>query len=289
MSAAMHAYHSTKMQGYTDDWVGLGGTPDTQTQACYTCHPGRNTECLRGAMTQTVNCQNCHGKMAAVGGMSPLMAGGSIDGTNDGKPRRPWMDLPRCQSCHTGDAVSYSNLDPSLMASDGLRTIFAFDPHDAAASPRLANNTRFAENSGKLFRFSKGHGGIACEGCHNSTHAIWSNPVDTHNDNVAAKQLQGHTGTVAECATCHAPGSLALTLNGPHGMHNVGDSRWTTGHENLARSNVRACAACHGTNYRGTALSRTAAPRTWSTEYGTRTVPKGQVVGCYDCHNGPSP
>jgi hypothetical protein len=175
------------------------------------------------------------------------------------------------------------------MASDGLRTIFAFDPHDAAASPRLANNTRFAENSGKLFRFSKGHGGIACEGCHNSTHAIWSNPVDTHNDNVAAKQLQGHTGTVAECATCHAPGSLALTLNGPHGMHNVGDSRWTTGHENLARSNVRACAACHGTNYRGTALSRTAAPRTWSTEYGTRTVPKGQVVGCYDCHNGPSP
>ncbi|MCX7053313.1 MAG: carboxypeptidase regulatory-like domain-containing protein [Proteobacteria bacterium] len=289
MSSAMHAYHSTRMQGFTDDWVRLGGTPSSQTQACYTCHPGRNTKCLRGAMTETVNCQNCHGKMAAVGGMSPLKAGGSIDGTNDLKPRRPWKDLPRCQSCHTGDAVSYLRLDPSLMASDGLRTNVAFDPTDASASPRLASNKRFAENSGQLFRFSKGHSGIACEACHNSTHAIWANPVDTHNDNVAAKELQGHTGTVAECSTCHAPGSLALTLNGPHGMHNVGDSRWTSGHESLAQANVKACAACHGPNYRGTVLSRTAAVRTWSTEFGTRTVPKGQVVGCYDCHNGPNP
>jgi hypothetical protein len=185
--------------------------------------------------------------------------------------------------------VSFSKLDSSLMATDGLRTIVAFDPNDAGASSRVASNTRFAENSGKLFRFSKGHSGIACEGCHNSTHAIWANPVDTHNDNVASRQLQGHTGTVAECSTCHAAGSLALTLNGPHGMHNVGDSRWTTGHESLAHANVQACAACHGTNYRGTVLSRTAAIRTWSTEYGTRTVAKGTQVGCYDCHNGPNP
>jgi hypothetical protein len=289
MSSAMHAYHSNKMQGYTDDWIRLGGTPNPDTQACYTCHPGRNTKCLRGAMTETVNCQNCHGDMKAVGGMSALIAGGSIDGTNDGKPRRPWMDLPRCQSCHTGDAANHLKLDTSLMASDGLRTIVAFDPSDAAASPRLASNKRFAENSGKLFRFSKGHGGIACEGCHNSTHAIWSNPDEAHNDNVAAKELQGHTGTVAECSTCHAPRSLALTLNGPHGMHNVGDSRWTSDHERLAETNVQACAACHGTNYRGTVLSRTGAARTWSTEFGTRSVPKGQIVGCYDCHNGPNP
>ena len=285
----MHAYHSNKMTAFTDDWVRLGGTPNSQTQACYTCHPGRVTNCLRGAMTETVNCQNCHGDMAAVGGMTVLKTGGSIDGTNDGKPRRPWKDLPRCQSCHTGDAINNLQLDPSFMASDGLRTIVAFNPTDASASPRLASNTRFAENTGKLFRFSKGHSGIACEGCHNSTHAIWANPVDTHNDNVAARELQGHTGTVAECSTCHAAGSLALTLNGPHGMHNVGDSRWTTGHESLAKANVQACAACHGTNYRGTVLSRTAATRTWSTEYGTRTVAKGQVVGCYDCHNGPNP
>lgn len=289
MSAAMHAYHGNKMQGYTDDWVRLGGTPDPQAQACYTCHPGRNTQCLRGAMTEAVNCQNCHGNMQAVGGAASLAQGGSTDGANDGRPRRPWLDLPRCQSCHTGDAARRLQLDPSLMAPDGLRTLLAFDPADPAASPRLASNPRFAENSGKLFRFSKGHGGVACEGCHNSTHAIWANPAEAHNDNVAARQLQGHTGTLSECSACHAAGSLPLTLSGPHGMHNIGDSRWTSGHEALAKSGVQACAACHGTNFRGTALSRTAASRTWNTEFGTRTVPRGQAVGCYDCHNGPNP
>jgi hypothetical protein len=292
MSAAMHAYHANKMVSssgvvYSDTWVPLGGTPDPQTQSCYTCHPGKNTRCLRGAMTETVSCQNCHGGMKAVGGLTALKTGGSIDGTNDGKPRRPWVDLPRCQSCHTGDAVNHLALDPSTASADGLRALLAFAPSDASASPRLAGNNRFAENTGKLYRFSKGHSGVACEGCHGSTHAIWANPVDAHNDNVAAKELQGHAGTITECATCHASGSLALTLNGPHGMHNVGDSRWTRGHESLARSNLQACAACHGTDYRGTVLSRTAAARTWSTEHGTRTVAKGQIVSCYDCHNGP--
>jgi len=286
MSAAMHEYHGDKMVSssglvYRDSWVSLGGVPDTQTQACYTCHPGKNTRCLRGAMTESTNCQNCHGGMGAVGGATPLKAGGSIDGTNDGKPRRPWVDLPRCQSCHTGDAVNHAQLDASITASDGLRAILAFAPGDASASPRLASNTRFAENPGKLYRFSKGHSGIACEGCHNSTHAIWANPDEAHNDNIAAKQVQGHSGTVAECSACHAAGSLPLTLKGPHGMHNVADSRWTKSHD------LSACAACHGTDYRGTVLSRTATTRTWSTKYGTRTVAQGQVVGCYDCHNGP--
>jgi hypothetical protein len=295
MSSAMHAYHNDKMligttQPYADTWVGNGGTTDPKAQACYTCHPGRDTKCLRGAMTATVNCQNCHGNMAAVGGMSNLKPGGSIDGTNDGKPRRPWVDLPRCQSCHTGDAANHMpNTDPMVTASDQIRRLVAFDKGDPAASPLLATNKRFAENDGKLFRYSKGHSGIACEGCHNSTHAIWANPDELHNDNVAAQELQGHTGTVVECSTCHAPGSLALTLNGPHGMHNVADSRWTSGgHESLAKTNVKACAACHGTDYRGTVLSRTGAIRTWTLEHGTRTVSKGQIVGCYDCHNGPN-
>jgi nitrate/TMAO reductase-like tetraheme cytochrome c subunit len=72
-------------------------------------------------------------------------------------------------------------------------------------------------------------------------------------------------------------------------MHNVGDPRWASGHESLAEGNVQACAACHGTSYRGTVLSRTSAARTWNTQFGTRTVAKGTQVGCYDCHNGPNP
>ena len=61
-----------------------------QNQSCYLCHPGKSTQCLRGAMTNTVTCQNCHGGMSAVGGTTALAAGGSIDGRNDGRSRRPW-------------------------------------------------------------------------------------------------------------------------------------------------------------------------------------------------------
>jgi hypothetical protein len=196
------------------------------------------------------------------------------------------VDLPRCQSCHTGDANSHLTLaDQSLMATDGIRTLLAFDPADAAASPRKASSSRFAESTNTLYRFSKGHGGIACEGCHNSTHAIWPNPDEQHNDNVASRQVQGHAGTLVECSACHGAGTLALALNGPHGMHVVDDSRWTRGgHGDVAKKDRQACAACHGTTFRGTVLSRTAAQRSWN----SRTVAKGTAIGCYDCHNGPS-
>jgi hypothetical protein len=292
MSSAMHAYHSDKMLNaagvpYADRWVQQGGTPPSpQTQSCYLCHPGKSTQCLRGAMTNAVTCQNCHGGMSAVGGTTVLAAGGSIDGSNDGKSRRPWMDLPRCQSCHTGDAASHLTLsDASLMATDGIRAMLAFNSSDAAASPRTATGSRFAENANTLYRYSKGHGGVACEGCHNSTHAIWPNPDASHNDNVAAQQAQGHAGTITECTSCHGAGTLALSLNGPHGMHVVADSRWRSGgHGSLAKQNRQACAACHGTNFRGTVLSRTGAQRNW----GSRTVAQGTMVGCYDCHNGPN-
>src|SRR5512138_1908112 len=98
-------------------------------------------------MAATVTCQNCHGTMRAVGGRDALASGGSLDGTNDGHSRRPWVDLPRCQSCHTGDATSHLTLaDASLMASDGIRTLVAFDTADPAASARKAVASRFAEN-----------------------------------------------------------------------------------------------------------------------------------------------
>lgn len=292
MSAAMHGYHADKMlasngSALWDRWTTQGATlPAPTQQACYSCHPGKTTQCLRGAMTDALTCQNCHGAMSAVGGTAPLRAGGSIDGLNDGHARRPWRDLPRCQSCHTGDATNHLRLaDPSLMATDGIRTLVAFDTTDPAASPRSVPASRFSENAATLYRFSKGHGGVACEGCHNSTHAIWPNPIDTHNDNVASRSLQGHTGTLVECSSCHASGTLPLSLGGPHGMHPVGDARWAQGgHGDLADSKSAACATCHGTDFRGTALSKTATLRSWSA---LGTFPKGHMVGCYDCHNGP--
>jgi hypothetical protein len=281
MSSAMHAYHSDKVAGLADSPVAVGGAvPAPTAQACYQCHPGATTQCLRGAMTSKVDCQNCHGNMAAVGGMAPLLAGGSIDGSNDGKSRRPWLDLPRCQSCHASDAVTKTAVagGPPL-AADGLRFNLAFRPVDPSASPIVATNTRFAEEPGKLFRKSKGHGGMACEACHGSTHAIWSANA---NDNVAATALQGHAGTIAECSACHqSPPTNGL--GGPHGMHPVGAS-WVNSHPDIAEKHLSTCAPCHGTDYRGTALSRMFATRTLA----GRTLTAGTTVGCYTCHNGPS-
>jgi hypothetical protein len=71
-------------------------------------------------------------------------------------------------------------------------------------------------------------------------------------------------------------------------MHPVGNS-WIGDHEDVAESNgVATCSVCHGTNYRGTVLSRSSANRAVSSQFGSRTYWRGYEVGCYDCHNGPT-
>ncbi|MEZ5542854.1 MAG: PKD domain-containing protein [Pseudomonadota bacterium] len=84
---------------------------------CYQCHPGRNTQCLRGAMFNAgMLCNDCHGAMLQVGadfsaGVSPanpgaFVLGGDFYDPGDPQPRVPWANEPGCGSCHTGDAGS---------------------------------------------------------------------------------------------------------------------------------------------------------------------------------------
>lgn len=272
MSRAMHDFHASKVGAYTDAAVGSGAgfvsTPPLPTQqACYTCHPGAKTQCLRGAMVSALDCQNCHGKMAAVGGAI--------------SNRTPWLDEPKCQSCHANDAVSIASATSDQpRAADGIRFTLAYSPADATATPKLATNKRFAESDTALYRKSKGHGGLACEACHGSTHAVWSAGP---NDDVAATQLQGHAGTIVECSTCHAA-PPANGLGGPHGMHPVG-STWVSAHQSVAEGNQASCQPCHGTDYRGTVLSKAFVTRTLA----GKVFSAGTKVGCYDCHAGPNP
>ena len=292
MSAVMHDFHASKMVlngiRLSDEAVPVGGTvPPADEQSCYQCHPGTDTRCLRGAMTEQVTCQNCHGGMAATGGRYALKPGGSIDGENDGGQRRPWQDMPRCQSCHTGDEVDHA---PTTAANspDGLRLQRAFASGDLSASPLLAVNKRFAENPDTLYRHSKGHGEILCENCHNSTHAIAPSDPEHPNDDVAAITAQGHAGTLIECTACHRT-QLPMNLNGPHGMHPVADRRWFGGgHGDLAEHDRGSCQTCHGMDFRGSPLGRVAVDRVFKTgDFGTVTYKKGDEVTCYDCHNGP--
>lgn len=88
--------------------------------------------------------------------------------------RRPWVDLPRCGNCHA---------------------------------------SQYAENPGQLYRNSKGHGGLYCEACHGSPHAIL--PSTQPNDNIQNIGLQGSAGVLRDCTVCHNPVPAGP---GPHGL-----------------------------------------------------------------------
>lgn len=333
MSRAMHGHHGTLpadpsqpfdpvSNNLFPDMPGPVGRSPLAANAvlgetCYQCHPGKRTQCLRGAMAAGgVVCQDCHGQARHVGeDFSGDWANNAFPAGVNLNKRVPWASEPGCQSCHTGDALNPNHPAGVPVAEDGIRLLQAYtlEPgRDAAgnadgtevATPIVSASSRFAENE-SLYRISKGHGGLMCEGCHGSTHAIFPNPNPNANDNLAAGQLQGHAGTIMECDTCHDPrafeagGALAETLDGPHGMHPVGGTRFANGgHEDVAEDNPDACRACHGRNGEGTVLSVVAAPRQFVIEEcddGTLcpgreienfrvTLQKGDEVSCTLCH-----
>lgn len=263
MTAAMHRLHST----VTDPVSKLKLDAIGNRSACYSCHPGSETKCLRGAMSNTtgLDCQSCHGNMAAVGQST----------------RTGWLQEPNCQACH----------------HDGKRETTAVT-NLATGELRSVTDTRFATTANtpqagfSLFRFSTGHGNLQCEACHGPTHAeysadnnTWSSSHD--NDNLQSKQLQGHAGVIIECTVCHA--TVPMTPNGgPHGMHTVGQS-WVSGHGDRVKNSTASCTACHGADYRGSALSETKTSRSFKIENKTINLAAGTAIGCYTCHNGPKP
>jgi len=263
LTTAMHTSHANVTDPAT------GGTMDSGTTrtTCYSCHPGAKTQCLRGAMgtlktaggINAMECQSCHGNMTAVA--SPA--------------RQGWLNEPTCQSCHSGLAsASNSTLAYTSVFSSGttMRT---------PADNTFATNANAPSAGLSLYRFSSGHGGLQCEACHGSTHAEF--PTSVANDNVQSINLQGHAGMLSECSTCHA--TVPTTTNGgPHGLHPIG-STWVSQHQNVAETQgTTACQGCHGTDYRGTILSRVQTNRTLA----GRSFTAATIIGCFSCHNGPN-
>ncbi len=143
LSRAIHKYHGEE--------VGA-------TMNCYDCHPGAQTQCLRGAMFLAgKSCADCHGNMLSVGSSS----------------RRPWIDEPRCATCHP----------------------------------------EHPEETGKLYRQSRGHGGLYCAACHNSPHAEL--PTAQPRDAMQALRVQGRATFIRDCSVCH---STRPSGPGPHGL-----------------------------------------------------------------------
>ena len=253
-SSDMHTLHGPQIlqsNGMTLD----ENSATNDFTSCYLCHPGQITSCKRGAMN-SVLCSSCHGNLTFAGNPT----------------REPWIIEPACQMCH----------------NTSQRFTTAFDDSGQwrqTTDKTFATNDNVPVTGANLYRFSVGHGGVFCSACHGSPHAEYPSLAD--NDNVAPIKLQGYTAKITECGVCHTSGLAANGLNGPHGLHVVGQA-WVDAHPAYVEQHgYQACAYCHGADYRGLALSAAKTIRTFRVDEGTKTFPVDHQFNCYDCHNGP--
>jgi hypothetical protein len=103
-----------------------------------------------------------------------------------------------CADCHGGMQHVSQNSNPWLQEP-------TCDQAGCHAAPYAPDQP--------LYRKSKGHGGVYCEGCHDSTHAIA--PSRVARDGLKFAELQGDAGMLRKCTVCHLSEPLPGSL-GPH-------------------------------------------------------------------------
>lgn len=108
-----------------------------------------------------------------------------------------------CQDCHG----SVSNVGHTIQQG---REPWLEEPSCGATA---CHGSNYAEEPGKLFRQSTGHGGLFCSACHGEPHAIV--PSTQANDNVQNINLQGYAGILDDCSVCHGINPAGA---GPHGI-----------------------------------------------------------------------
>jgi hypothetical protein len=137
-------------------------------------HAGKTSDCYKCHPGPKTKCFR---DVMASAGMQCSDCHGSMSNVANtiDQGRRPWLDEPSCGStnCH---------------------------------------GSNFDVNSGKLFRQSKGHGGVFCSGCHGEPHGIVPTR-DGSRDNAQNVALQGFQGVLKECKVCH---TVVPSSPGPH-------------------------------------------------------------------------
>ena len=163
---------------HSSNALGTKGQPGAASlsETIHTAHAERTNDCFKCHPGPTTQC--LRGTMATDYGLVCEDCHGTMAevGGSIAKGRKAWLQEPRCgdESCH---------------------------------------GSKYAEEEGKLFRTSRGHGGLFCSTCHGEPHAIY--PAREANDNVQSIALQGHAGTISDCTVCHG---VAPTGAGPHGV-----------------------------------------------------------------------
>ncbi|MGE5424170.1 MAG: T9SS type A sorting domain-containing protein [Syntrophothermus sp.] len=112
-----------------------------------------------------------------------------------------------CQDCH-GSVLNVGN------TVENGREPWLQEPSCGATG---CHGSVYAEEPGKLFKQSQGHGGLFCSTCHGSPHAIYTSSQP--NDNVQNITLQGSAGILKECSVCHG---YTPAAPGPHGYNPLG-------------------------------------------------------------------
>jgi hypothetical protein len=178
-------------------------------------YPAGNTGPLLDPARQPVLCAGCHQDNALGAAGLP-----GISSLSNAMHRRhaPFKDITQdvagCQLCHPGQEtkclrdtmyMKMGDFGFSCLSCHGDMTNVATNSQPWLNEPRCDNpqcHGNGVQQSEALYRFSKGHGGLYCEACHDSTHAIA--PSREPNDAIKFVALQGHAGTLSECGVCHS-------------------------------------------------------------------------------------
>ena len=156
---------------HADAALGTKGIPNVKSmsQAMHSAHASRMGSVLSLGNT----CYACHPGFQTNCQRDVHFAKGIYctqchgDMAQVGNPSRsPWVSEPTCGSCHKQHKPSFD-----------------------------------FEQPGKLYKDSRGHGGVHCSACHGSPHAI--GPAVTAADNAQAIEHQGFAGAITKCTVCH--------------------------------------------------------------------------------------
>jgi hypothetical protein len=164
---------------HSSNALGAPGEPGlpSLSNAMHEKHDGESPNTLNG-------CYNCHpGPQTRCLRDTMSARGMTCIGCHGGMSvvknnPNPWLNEPRCDTCH--------------------------------------NSGQYNQNHA-LYRFSTEHGGLYCEACHDSTHAVA--PSREANDAIKFVELQGKNGPIDECQVCHITALTSET--GPHGIKSV--------------------------------------------------------------------
>jgi len=166
-SLAMHNFHKDVMN-YT-------ATASLTVPGCYNCHPGPNTQCLRGIMEKAgKTCIDCHGDMK---GMTTSLQNG----------RQDWLQEPKCGSCHDSnhqentDTLYRNSIMNNSIAEDMNGKFYCEGCHNSTHAEFTSANSadptipqKFQGDSYWIWN---------CKVCHQENHEMKNTPSNFHGTN----------------------------------------------------------------------------------------------------------